>query len=670
MKSSRFTMRMQVFIAVLPALCASLAAQPVLFERPLSPRNANYKIDVRLEPETRRLHASMLLLWRNDSPIEATELRFHLYLNAFRSSRTTFARESGFSRSPDGWGFIRVDGLRLASLQDLDQRFLTRSGFSPQNQAAALPLNRESGADVLAGFEFIQPNDGNPHDRSVARLPLPASLAPGEAIALEFDFVSQLPSPPWRVGAVEEFVFASQWFPKIGVLEAEGWNCHQFHASSEFFADFGVYDVAIAAPEDYVVGATGVEVAIDDGVDGARVHRYYAEDVHDFAWTASPRFLIFERQVQDVAVRALVQPDHSAQGQRHLDAAQVAIERFQGDYGDYPFPNLTIVDPRPGAEASGGMEYPTLITAGTLYGLPLGVRQLEAVIIHEFGHNYWYHLVASNEFEESWLDEGLTTYTEMRIMEQAYGPQGNAIDFLGFKISGRQIHRAIYMGLPDVDPVVKRAWEYYDADSYRVNSYSRPGLILKTLEGYLGPERMQDILRNYLARWRFRHPRSEDFVQVASETAGEDLHWFFQQALYSNSRLDYSISHLSNSPIRLEGIDFPESARNGSDDGPTLETIVKVRRLGEFRFPVEIEVAFDSGRVVKERWDGQDLWKTFRYEGSERALWARLDPEKRVALDLNRSNDSRTAKAQKLGPRKTSLRWMAYCQWLLDWLAW
>jgi aminopeptidase N len=170
-----------------------------------------------------------------------------------------------------------------------------------------------------------------------------------------------------------------------------------------------VYDVQITLPGEFVVGATGIEIDVADNGDGTKTHRYRAEDVHDFAWTASPEFLVFTDRVQDVEIRALVQPDHAEQGQRHLEAAKVAVAYFQDHYGDYPYPNLTVVDPRRGARGSGGMEYPTLITAGTYYRLPTGVRALEGVIVHEFAHNFWYHLLASNEFEEPWLDEGITT---------------------------------------------------------------------------------------------------------------------------------------------------------------------------------------------------------------------------------------------------------------------
>ncbi|MFQ5632414.1 MAG: M1 family metallopeptidase, partial [bacterium] len=402
--NKKFSMTRFMLLTNMLLMFGTLYAQPVLFEQPLSPRIANYDIDVRLQPDNRTLEASEVLTWHNKTGSTIDELQFHLYLNAFRNSESTFMKSSGGTHrgnriSRDGWGFIEVDKISLAS-----------------------------GEDVIAKMEFIQPDDGNEHDKTVFRLPLSTPLHPGESIALNIDFTAKLPTPPFaRTGAKEEYLFVGQWFPKIGVHIDGAWNCHQFHENSEFFADYGVYNVRITVPEETIVGATGVQVEVSDNGDGTRTHFYHAEDVHDFAWTTSPEFVEVTGKAQDVDIRVLMQPDRAYQGERHLAAAKVAVEHFQDWYGDYPFPNLTVIDPRRGAGGSGGMEYPTLITAGTTYGLPEGVRAVEMVIIHEFGHNYWYHLLASNEFEESWMDEGINTYTEIQIINDAYGPVGDAV---------------------------------------------------------------------------------------------------------------------------------------------------------------------------------------------------------------------------------------------------
>ncbi len=655
---------------VLLVLSLRLSAQevPVLFEEPLSPRIANYDIDVRLDVDTRILDGRQILTWHNRTSHPATELRFHLYLNGFRNSLSTFMKGSGGVHrgnriDKEGWGFIDVTRFAIAG-----------------------------GADLTSAMEFIRPDDGNPHDKTVFRVPLPSPVPPGGSISLAIDFTARLPEPPFaRTGAKEEYFFVGQWFPKIGVFMPDGtWNCHQFHATTEFFADFGVYNVRMTVPEENIVGATGVEVSVTPNGDGTATHFYHAEDVHDFAWTTSPEFIEFTGTAQDVAIRVLMQPDHAHQGERHLQAAKIAVEYFQNWYGDYPFPNLTVVDPRRGASGSGGMEYPTLITAGTTYGLPEGLRAVEMVIIHEFGHNFWYHLLASNEFEESWLDEGINTYTEIQVMHDAYGEEGNLIDLPGIKINSVELHRSQYVFFPDFDPIYRKAWQFYNGSSYSVNSYSKPGIVLTTLQNYLGREKMQEIMREYVRRWRFKHPKTEDFIAVANEVAGQDLNWFFDQAIFSRKVLDYSVDQAFSRKVREpRGFDFdmntaelinPADEQNINEEKSNTVTAdtsvdeqqklyhsgVDLRRLGDFIFPVELRVEFEDGEVITEHWDGRDLWKKYRYTRPARMVSATIDPENKILLDVNFTNNSKVLKSRTSGVGKLSFKLMSWVQILLD----
>lgn len=624
-------------------------SQPVIFPEPLSPRIANYDLEVKLDTKTRIISGEETLTWKNTSGAPIAELQFHLYQNAFRNDQSSFlteARSLGetIKIKPDGFAFCEVDKITLAS-----------------------------GEDLTAKIEFIHPDDNNDKDRTVFRLALPAPLAPGQSIVLKIAFRTRLPEPPIaRSGSLKEYFFVSQWFPKVGVFWNGKWNCHQYHAHTEFFADFGVYNVRMTVPEKNIVGATGLEVEKKNNGDGTATHFYHAEDVHDLVWTTSPKYKEFRGQAQDVEIRVLMQPDHANQGERHLAAAKLAVEYFQNWYGDYPFPNLTVVDPRRGAGETGGMEYPTLITAGTLVGLPQGVRAVEMVIIHEFGHNFWFHLVASNEFEDSWLDEGINTYSEIQIMRDIYGVKTSLLDFMGLKADEMQMRRYSYVRAPNMDPIVRNGWEYYSGGSYTSNSYSKPALMLITLENYLGADTMRKILREWLARWRFKHPVTKDFIAVANEVAGRDLNWFFDQAIYSNAILDYSVAHLASREVKPgQGYDYtlkvnepPDRKKSGSEKGAAASKENKIyfsevwlRRLGDFKFPVELTVTFADGEKVKETWDGRELWKKLVYTRPAKLASAQIDPEAKVPLDLNFKNNRRTL-AQEEKAKKPSIPYL------------
>lgn len=628
-----------------------LAALPTLFDPPLSPRIANYTIRVDLSPTQRRLQGRETVLWHNKTETAATELQFHLYLNAFRNNRSTFMRESGsravaVQADSAAWGYINVDRLLLADSTDLTNR-----------------------------IEFIRPDDGNLDDKTVIRLPLTAPVQPGASIVLHVDFTAQLPQPPIaRTGAKDEYFFVGQWFPKIGVFENGRWNCHQFHAHSEFYADFGVYDVLMTVPQKNLLAATGLCLGVEQHGDSTATHHYYAQDVHDFAWTTSPDFVEFKDRAQDVEIRALLQKDHAGQGQRHLDAAKTAIEYFQNWYGDYPYPNLTVIDPRRGAGATGGMEYPTLITAGTAYGLPEGVRVPEMIIIHEFGHNYWYGLVASNEFEEPWLDEGINTYSEIQIFNEKYGPNGDIIDLWGLEINDLHLHRLQHLADDHTDRILQNAWSFYSSGSYGVNSYSKPGLVLCTLHNLLGKETMLKVMRTYFERWKFKHPHTRDFIDVAHQVTGQDLNWFFDQALYTNKILDYGIERVSSRPIAdSAGYDYSWPVRKdssavtpNSQKKELFESLVYVRRLGQFVFPVEIEFQFENGHKIRETWDGQANWKKYRFVRKEKLRYATVDPDHKIPMDINLTNNSYTLERQSLRINRLAARLLFYLQALLD----
>lgn len=426
----------------LPALIAlvSTFAAPALPAQELpaqSPRIVSYVMEVELNPAQHRLAGTQRIRWRNTTAQATSELRFHLYLNAFRGPDSTFMRESdaGSRRAWAAQDGAYYGGVELEEIQLVDD-------------AGRVPLEGE----------HIAPDDNNEADRTVLRVPLPGPVGPGEEVLLETRFVSTIPKALRRTGWVPGGTYyCMQWFPKLGVLEevdgGSAWNCHQFHANSEFFADFGNYDVTIGVPGGWVVGATGGRG--ERQVVGDRVrYTFRQEDVHDFAFVASPDMVVHERTfnplppaedptglapavaerngvplasyaLRPVEMLLMLHPEHDTEEQRdrHFATVEAALQWFGLRYGQYPYPAVTVVDPgtdTDGSRLAGGMEYPTLFTCGTkLYPHPREQKP-EGVTMHEFGHQFWYGLSANNEFEESWLDEGLNTYSEGRSLWWRY----------------------------------------------------------------------------------------------------------------------------------------------------------------------------------------------------------------------------------------------------------
>lgn len=655
-----------------------------------------YEIDVRLDQDERRrpvnLSGRERMTWINDSPDTIGELQFHLYLNAFKNEKSTFFRESGGQLrnerfEPGEWGWIDIVEMRTSSGEDLSKR-----------------------------IEFIHPDDDNSDDQTVIRVPLDRPIAPGGRITLDIGFRARLPRVFARTGYWGQFAMVAQWFPKIGVWESagerrriqSGWNCHQFHANSEFYADFAKYDVRIDVPAAYRgrIGATGEMKSESVAPDGRVRYRFFQDNVHDFAWTVDSNYIVLKRRFEaakevspaesaewagrlgldqvrlsDVDVTLLIQPEHIAQADRHFAAAFNGIKYFGLWYGAYPYRTLTVVDPPYNADGAGGMEYPTLITAGTSWRAGRD-QNPEEVIIHEFGHQYWYGLVATNEFEESWLDEGFNTYSTSRVLQKAYGnavlPVSLAgVNFFYFpvEIPHPLENRLGTMRGGFLDPVLTPSWKFYDFMSYGLNSYSRTGLVLATLERYLGEATMDRIMRAYHQKWRYRHPTSEDFFDQVNEITGQDMSWFFDQFVRGTGLLDYKVIEAESVKDPIPAGIFDEKGRrvevkpdSDNETGRGYKSRVSIRREGEAWFPVELLLTFQdkttirarplsiaggtiiyqfldsrTGRQWTEAWNASDRWRRIEVPAFSPLQKVQIDPERKVLLDANLTNNSWTS---------------------------
>jgi hypothetical protein len=644
------------------ALALLAAASGRLAGQPFPPPVASYQISCRLDPEKKSVEGTQVLTWKNTTSRPAPTLQFHLYLNAFRNSLSTFRRESrGEHRDgklPDSWGSIEI-----------------------------LRMTGADGADLLPSLRYLAPDDGNRDDRTVAEVTLPRPVLPGETISVSMDFLSRLPRVSVRTGYKGDFFFVVQWFPKLGVFQESGWNCHQFHATTEFFSDFGNYDVSIDVPSRYrgKVGATGQKVDERETSLGRVLYRFKQEGVHDFAWTADPAYLVLEDTFReagagDARLILLLQPEHASQAERHFGAAKAALSGYSRVLGPYPYGTLTIVDPPWGAGGAGGMEYPTLITAGTSWSAPKSVQRPEGVTVHETGHQFLYGLIASNEFEEAWLDEGFNTYMTGRVLAAAYGPNRVALSVFGLNFPlGIDIHQPLdtnrrYFEVADWDVLASEGWKYRNRKSYGSHVYSKTALTLATLERLLGRSALDQALRLYADRWRFRHPTTQDFIAAVNESTGRDLGWFFDRTFFSSGIVDYAVAEAESEPTKVPRGLFEKDGKLVAQPPDSrakprgYDSTVTVVRQGDVPMPVEVLLRFDGGHVHRSRWDGQARWKRFRVESGPRLSEAIVDPEEKILLDADRTNNGRRPAGDPRAATRWTSRTVFWVQNMIDFL--
>ncbi len=550
---------------------------------------ANYDIEVSLDPQARLLTGEQTISYSNTTQTPITEIVFHLYLNAFKTTDTVFMQESGgqlrgFAFNPESAGWVDVLEIRL-----------------------------EDGTPLA--LEILE-------DGTLASASLPEAVQPGETLRVYLRFQSQLPEIFARTGWLldergDPFFLVAQWFPKLGVWTDEGWEADIFHGNAEFFADFGRYQVAVTLPDSYVHGATGVLASITDNPDATLTAVYQAAGVIDFAWVASPNLHAAVEQVGDVEVTYLYLPEHDWSVERIFEAVGDSLSAFSNWFGEYPYARLTVVDVPEEGSGAGGMEYPTFITVGAVTSRdnrPGGTSGwsdfLEIVTVHEVAHQWWQSMVATNEAREPWLDEGFADYATIRYFVDKYGLEirGPDRDSLPAFLAGR---RSSFLRNPDL-PMYGAAWDM-PYNEYVIAAYSKPDMALMTLEAQVGEDVMTEILQTYFERFRFAHPTTEDFQQVAVEVSGQNLDWFFEGLVYGDKSLNWVVESLVD------------------------DTVIVVRE-GNIALPADVLVTFADGEDRLELCPAQEVTCTLTFPGQSIES-VMVDPERKLMIETDWSDN-------------------------------
>jgi hypothetical protein len=619
---------------------------------PMSQRVVHYEIDAHYNATTHTVDANEVLTYHNLTGQPLDHFPFHLYQNAFQP-RSTFVREAKVAgnrdTSYDEWEAKEYGSEEIKSLEVVGQ------------------------GDLTSQLKYIAPDDGNKDDKTVIDLPLKKPVAAGELVQFKIVFQTKFPETQARSGWKHEFVLGGQWFPKVGVFWHGAWNCHQYHAMTEFFADFGVFDVKLTVPANEIVGASGLRTAEAANADNTKTYTYHGDDIHDFAWTASPRYKVkedgvYNGQMGPVQMRILMQPAHWSQVQRHETILKQSLEQFESRYGPYPYKTITLVDPD--GSAAGGMEYPTFITGDTSWFAPDGLKLPELVIEHEFGHQYWYGMVATNEFEDAWMDEGINSYTEVKVLDGLLGKRTTVINMAGATMGEREVQRGGYIGVADLDPIAQKAYDYYSFNSYGGVTYGKTASALLTLEGIIGEDTMAKAMRVYFMKYRFTHPVKEDFLKTIEEVSGRDLRWYFNQAIYGSPVLDYRVLKIESYPVNWYEDEKKSDKKAAKDEKKAYHSDVYLQRREDFVMPVEVEIKFDNGEKLREHWDGVSRWTKFTYEKKAKVVSAEIDPDHTVQLDRNDFNNSFVVEANGKPARKLENYFMFVSQWLGQAMAW
>ncbi|MDB5252855.1 MAG: family metallopeptidase [Flaviaesturariibacter sp.] len=462
-------------------------------------QQADYTIDVTLDPSTKTLDGFEKIVYRNNSPDTLRFIWFHLWPNAYKNDRTAFS-----------------DGL----LQGGDTRFY----FSGKEQRGY--INR---LDFRVNGAAARMED-HPQHIDIIKLVLPRPLAPGEAASISTPFHVRLPYNFSRGGFDGNSFQVTQWYPKPAVYDATGWHPLPYLDQGEFYSEFGSFDVRITIPQNYVLAATGdlqdsaALATMKRGITAKtepkarkagspaprqKMHvslpapvktvRYTQSRIHDFAWFANPAFDVKHDTCRLASGRVVDVFSYYTPAERSLWSNSIAYAkealRFYSDaVGEYPYNTLSVVQ---GPQSfGGGMEYPTITVIS-----PMGTaRDLDMTIAHEIGHNWFYGMLASNERDHPWMDEGINTFYEEKYGEARYGslPKLNEIGLQTLAIQRKD--QPISTAAPDFKEM-----------NYGLVAYHKTAHWLALVEQRMGADAFRSFMQGYFRTWAFHHPQPGDF---------------------------------------------------------------------------------------------------------------------------------------------------------------
>lgn len=504
MKKRTFTCLITLFLFM---LCNSSFAQNKYWQQ-----KVDFKIDVTLDPNLKTLNAFERVTYTNNSPDTLKYIWFHLWPNAYKNDKTAFSEQ-----------------MLLIGRTDFYFSTNEKRGY----------INR---LDFRVNDVTLKTED-HPEHIDIIKVWLPKPLAPKKTITITTPFHVKLPYNFSRGGYNGQTYQITQWFPKPAVYDAKGWHPMPYLDQGEFYSDFGSYEVKITLPENFVVAATGVpQNKIKDLIqkpkattnnvktgkeqnirrDWSKVPLktwiYKQENVHDFAWFADTAF-----SIKTDTVRLSKTKTVNIQCYYHLENFQIwekstsyvkdAIRYHSAWLGDYEYNSVSVVDGQQGF--NGGMEYPT-ITILTGVSSP---KELDLLIFHEVGHNWFQGMLASNERKFPWLDEGLNTFYEKKYQRLKYPSSDTTKGIKAFMNHPKRDEWLLrYQTSIHKDQPLNTPADTLTPQNYGHIAYTKGALFMQELENQLGNKNLEKAMRQYFTDWKLKHPAPTDLKASIEKT--------------------------------------------------------------------------------------------------------------------------------------------------------
>ncbi len=559
-------------------------------------QRVNYEIDVTLNDKKHELDGRIEVEYINNSPDTLDFIYFHLWPNAYKNQSTAFAKQ--FLENGDADFYFSIEK---------DRGFIDQLKFKADDQKLKWEPDRQH--------------------KDIVKLILKEPVLPKDTVVISTPFRVKIPVTYSRLGHQGQAYQITQWYPKPAVYDQDGWHPMPYLDQGEFFSEFGKFDVEITLPTNYVVGATGMlqneeelewltqkakETAAkksfslwDDSFPASdttyKTLQYIQDNVHDFAWFADKRYHVLKDEItlphsgRKVTTWAMFTNEEANLWKNSLEYINGATLFYSKHLGDYPYGQVTGV--QGGLGAGSGMEYPMV----TVIGYAGDDTYLESVLVHEVGHNWFQAILASNERDEPWIDEGMNSYYEARYLEEKYPKLGNYdslpsvnadnagsnLGFSEFYASPYNYYWYLLYARQAKDQPITLHSEKLTNDNYGAIIYGKAALAMRYLEGYLGKSEFDRIMQKFYQLYEFKHVNTQDFRTLLEAESGKDFTWFFEELLNTTKTIDYKPNYIY---------------RYGKNDaGERIHRVEVKNKSGEIAAPFSL-TAFKGDSAIVTRW--------------------------------------------------------------------
>ncbi len=528
-------------VVILFAFCASAPAHDIPDNLP------SYDLDIHIDVCNHWVHVRERVTWTNRHERPANELKLNVYPH-FKLP----GKEIGYTAK-------MLEILRMTPSDVID----SVGRCCDIRQIILCDPNQPTCQTLESHWENAQPSDdtNSPPDpevledtKTVLVVPLPQPVAKGETVTIEIEFCLRLPQKQGRWGQWQGVTFLSHWLPVLAYYDDKGWQPTPFIPWHQpFFNEAGQYSARVTLPCNQKFACTGGVFGKADLGDGWQQLTVAVPAARDFAFLCSERFEEFTGNVDGVEVRCLAFPEHAHHARNMVRYVCEAIPIYNQWFGEYPYPEFTIVESYFGWN---GNECSALVMIDErVFGMPhIATGYVEYLVTHELCHQWWYNVVGTNGYCETWMDEGLATYFTHRFMTVKHGTRNSKmIDYPGGLEWLPNIDRDTYrnyglygtQGRGELGPSVQPMDKFGHVVNLFSLCYDRGSKIVGMIEDRLGEQAFLDFIRTVYRKYYFRVLRVADFQRELEEYTGRSWEDFFINWLYGKGAADWAVEKVT-----------------------------------------------------------------------------------------------------------------------------